>query len=64
MIMIIVTNGANIEQNHDKLKLFWNFNIYANHLIEARRPDIVLAKKETNNFSMIDIAVPGDERVE
>ena len=46
------------------MKLYWDFNIYTDHVIEARRPDIVLVKKETKECVVIDIAVPGDVRVE
>ena len=33
-------------------------------MIEARRPDIVLVNKESKECFVIDIAVPGDVRVE
>lgn len=49
---------------NEKVKLFWDFNIYTDHVIEARRPDIVLVNKETKECVVIDIAVPGDVRVD
>ena len=33
-------------------------------MIQARRPDIVVKDKELNHTWIIDIAVPGDDRVE
>ena len=41
------------------LKLFWVLN-----WIQARRPDIVVKDKELDHTWIIDIAVPGDARVE
>ena len=38
--------------------------MYTDHVIEARRPDIVVVKKETSECLLIDIAVSGDVRVE
>ena len=49
---------------NDKVKLCWDLNIYTDHVIAARRPDIVVVNKETNECLLIDIAVPGDLRVE
>jgi hypothetical protein len=49
---------------NEKAKLLWDFNIYTDHVIEARRPDIVLVRKESKECLVIDIAVPGDVRVE
>ena len=34
------------------------------HVIQARRPDLILVQKETNKVSLIDVAVPWDSRVE
>ena len=49
---------------NEKVKLCWDLNLYTDHVIEARRPDIVVVKKETSECLLIDIAVPGDVRVE
>jgi len=46
-----------------KVKLLWDFNIQTDKVIEARRPDLVLVNKETNECQIIDIAIPGDTRV-
>ena len=38
-------------------KLLWDFNIYTDHVIEARRPDIVVVRKDVSGCLMVDIAV-------
>ena len=38
--------------------------MYTDHVIEARRPNIVVVNKETSECLLIDVAVPGDVRVE
>ena len=44
------------------LKILWDFNIQCDHIIEARRPDIVV--DEVKKATMItDAAIPGDARV-
>ena len=49
------------EQN-DEVKLLWDVNIQCDHLIEARRPVIVVVSKGERKCSIIDIAVPGGSR--
>ena len=44
-------------------KILWDFNIYCDRMIEARRPDIVIVDKKNKETKIIDIAVPGDFRV-
>ena len=34
------------------------------HVIEARRPDLVVVDKKERNCKIIDFAVPGDSRIE
>ena len=50
-------------QEKDKTKVLWDFNIQCDHIIEARRPDIVIVDKEKKVCKIIDIAIPGDSRV-
>ena len=38
-------------------------NIQCDHVIEARRPDIILIDKMERSCIMIDIAIPGDEKI-
>ena len=44
-------------------KILWDFNIQTDHLIEHRRPDIVVVNKKDSTCNIIDVAVPGDKRV-
>ena len=38
-------------------------NIQCDHVIEARRPDIVVVNKEERKCTIIDNAVPADKRI-
>ena len=48
---------------NDEVKILWDFNIQTGHVIQHRRPDIVLIKKAIKKMYIIDIAVPGDTRL-
>ena len=48
---------------NDTIKLLWDINVQCDHVIEARRPDIILVDKENKVCTIIDVAVPGDIRV-
>ena len=48
----------------DHVKILWDFNIQTDHVIEHRRPDVVVLDKHEKMCHLIDIAVPGDSRVE
>ena len=43
-------------------KIWWDFNIRADRVIEARRPDIVVIEKNQETF-IIDVAMPNDFHV-
>ena len=43
----------------DRTKVLWDFNIQCDHIIEGRRPDIVIVEKE-EVCKIIDITIPGD----
>ena len=49
-------------ENED-YKILWDFIIQTDHVIEARRPDLVVVDKE-RSCKIIDFAVPGDGRIE
>ena len=49
-------------ENED-YKILWNFSIQTDHVIAARRPDLVVVDKESS-CKIIDFAVPGDSRIE
>ena len=42
----------------------WDFNIQTDHVIQHRRPDIVVLYKIERKCYLIDIAVPGDKSIE
>ena len=42
----------------------WDFSIQTDHVIEARRPDLVIVDKKERTCKIIDFAVPGDSRIE
>ena len=48
----------------DHVKILWDCNIQTDHVIEHRRPDVVVLDKHEKMCHLIDIAVPGDSRVE
>ena len=41
-------------------KLLWDFNIQTDHLIPARRPDVIINNKRKRIFKIVDFAVPAD----
>ena len=42
----------------------WDSSIQTDHVIEARRPDLVVVDKKERSCKIIDFAVPGDSRIE
>ena len=59
-------NPAPVLEN-DSHKLLWDFNIQTDHLILARRPDLIIInkkrKKEKRICKIVDFAVPADHRI-
>ena len=49
-------------ENED-YKILWDFIIQTDHVIEARRPDLVVVDKKERSCKIIDFAVPGDSRI-
>ena len=45
-------------------KILWDFSIQIDHVIEARRPGLVVVDKKMRTCKIIDFAVPGDSRIE
>ena len=54
-------NTASVLEN-DTHKLLWDFDIQTDHLILARRPDLVINKKR-RTCKIVDFAVPVDHRI-
>ena len=46
---------------NDEVKLLWDVNIQCDHIIEARRPDIVVVNKQGRKCAIITL--PADKRI-
>ena len=56
-------NPALVLENNTH-KLIWDFDIHTDHLISARRPDlIIINKKKKRICKIVDFAVPADHRI-
>ena len=55
-------NQAPVQEN-DSHKLLWDFNIQTDHLIPARRPDLIMINKKKRTCKIVDFAVPADRRI-
>ena len=45
-------------------KILWDVTIQTDHVIEARRPDMVIIDKTKYEYKIIDFACPFDSRIE
>ena len=57
-----VTTGMN-RSRREWWKILWDFTIQCDRKIEARKPDIVFVEKKEREVVIIDVAIPGDDRV-
>ena len=50
---------------NDMHKLLWDFVIQTDHLLSARRPDIIIInnKNKKRTCKLVDLAVPANHRV-
>ena len=48
---------------NEMCKILWDFNVQTDHVIEARRPDMIVIDKTTRKCVIVDFAVPFDSRV-
>ena len=56
-------NPAPVLEN-DSHKLLWDFNIQTDHLIPARKPDIIIINNKKKRIcKIVDFAVPVDHRI-
>ena len=55
-------NPAPVLEN-DSHKLLWDFNIQTDHLIPARRLDLIIINKRKRICKIVDFAVPADHRI-
>ena len=49
---------------NDDYRILWDFSIETDHIIEARRPDMIVEDRRNSHGKMIDFAVPYDNRVD
>ena len=55
-------NPAPVLEN-DTHKLLWDFNIQTDHLIQPRRPDLIIINKKKRTSKIVDFAVPAGHRI-
>ena len=55
-------NPAPVLENNTH-KLLWDFDIHTDHLISARRPDLIIINKKKRTYKIIDFAVSADNRI-
>ena len=48
---------------NDTHKLLWDFDIETDHLISARRPDLIIINKKKTICKIVDFAVLADHRI-
>ena len=48
---------------NENCKILWDFNIQIGHVIEARRPDMIVVDKVKKTCTIIDFAILYDSRV-
>ena len=64
--LIIRTNGINATQYLPRRMthtLLWDFDIPSDHLISARKPDLIVINKKLRTFKIVDFTVPADHRI-
>ena len=45
-------------------KFLWDFDIHTDHIISARRPDLIKINKKKREFAkIVDFTVPADNRI-
>ena len=55
-------NPAPVLEN-DTHKLQWDVDIHTDHLISARRSDLIMINKKERTCKIFDFAVPADQRI-
>ena len=55
-------NPASVLEN-DSHKLLWDFDIETDHLILARRPDLIIINKKKRICKIADFALPANHRI-
>ena len=53
-----------INLENEDYKILQDFSIQTDHVIEARKPDLLIVDKKERSCKIIDFAVPRDSRIE
>ena len=48
---------------NNSVKILWDFNIFVDHVISARWPDIVVIDKVSSVVTLIDVSIPADKHL-
>ena len=48
---------------YQSVKILWDFNVYVDHMISARRPDIIVINKAVSNVILIDVSILADKNI-
>ena len=43
--------------------ILWDFNIYCDRIISARRPDLTIVEKHGSLVKLVDVSIPADKRI-
>ena len=54
-------NPESVPEN-ETYKLLWEFEIQMDHLISARRPDLIIINKKKRTCTIVDFSLPADHR--
>ena len=58
------TTRAKIQiTNNNNKKILWDFDIHTDHLISARRPDLIIINQRKWTCKIVDFSVPADNRI-
>ena len=48
---------------NNSIKILWDFNIFADHVISARRMDIIVIEKVFSVVTLINVSIPTDKHL-
>ena len=51
------------QTENEECKILWDFNVQTDHVIEARRPDMIIIDRVKKVCQIVDFAVPYDTKV-
>ena len=60
---MVYANSEYVLENDTHEKLLWDFVIQMEHLISARRPDLIMINKNKRTCRIVDFAVPADHKI-